>query len=649
MTAIDSCRATRLTLDDESLKNALAVANIPALLMVLVHLTGDSRYLHPPFVPTPARGLDAHDSGGLDPEVQTEVRMEAFEVLRAWRDRGQVPPAPVSADRFIEMMGASIGGPVEPAQGPMVREQIGLGPDPDAEPPPPLVAASHHAVILGAGMSGILAAIRFEQAGIPYVVVEKNAYVGGTWLENHYPGCGVDTPGHLYAYSFEPATWSRFYPPWDEVREYLEQSAERHGVLRHVRFGAEAVKARWDEEAQRWHVRLRARDGTENDVTGTILISAVGQLNRPKVPVIPGLDSFTGQSAHTAAWRDDIDLVGKRVAVVGTGASSMQFVPAVADEAERVLVFQRSPQWASPNANYRQKISPEIASLFEQVPFYYEWYRFRLFWMFNDNVYWALQKDPSWPHPERSVNATNDRHREFLTTYIRSELGDRQELLPDVLPTYPPFGKRMLMDCGWYRTVARDDVDLVTERIEGVTANGVVTTDGVLHEVDVIAFATGFDALRVLHPLDIVGRGGQTIREVWGDDDAQAYLGVTVPGFPNFFCLYGPNTNPGHGGSVVFQAECQMHYVMALLRAMAERGVSTVDVRPEVHRRFTERVDAAHERMIWTHQGMDTWYRNARGRVVTNTPWRFVDYWAMTRTADLDEYSVDQTTVSRVA
>lgn len=634
-----------LTASDDELRAALVQANVPTLLMVLVHLTGEHRYLEDPFLVSRGRGLDVNDSGGLPPEVCAMVIEDAFHALRRWRHQGCPELAPLACTTISAMMAACVGEPVAAEYVPMMIEQTGWQPAvllddeggaEDTERP----FTECTAIVIGAGMAGILAGIRLGAAGVDYKVFEKNADLGGTWFENIYPGCGVDTPGHLYSYSFEPWTWAREYPERREVQVYLRHCADKYGVTPRIRLETEVLAAVWDNAAQTWQVRARAADGTETVLTASVLLSAVGQLNRPAVPTLPGVEIFAGPVCHTAVWPEDLDITGKRVAVVGTGASAMQLVPAIVDAAREVTVYQRSPQWASPNEHYRRITSVESALLFEQVPFYQRWYRFRLFWMFNDKVHPMIQKDPDWPHPERAVNAANDKTRAFLTSYIRAELGERSDLLDDVLPTYPPFAKRMLQDCGWYSTMTRDDVVLCTDRIEHVDRDSVVTADGTRREADVLVFATGFQSRRMLHPMHVQGRNGLTLREVWGDDDAAAFLGITVPGFPNLFCLYGPNTNPGHGGSVVFQVECQVNYLVEALCAMEEKGAASIEVRREVYDQYIEAVDAAHDRMIWTHPGMDVWYRNARGRVVTNTPWRFIDYWRMTREPDLSDYLV---------
>jgi 4-hydroxyacetophenone monooxygenase len=341
---------------------------------------------------------------------------------------------------------------------------------------------------------------------------------------------------------------------------------------------------------------------------------------------------------HTARWPEDLDLTGKRVAVIGNGASSMQLVPAIAADVASVTVFQRSPQWAAPFDLLHVEIAEPLRWLISIVPLYRIWYRLRAGWTFNDRIHSTLQKDPEWEHPDRAVNAVNDAHRRFFTRYMESVLGDHPDLLAKALPDYPPYGKRILLDNGWFRSLTRDNVHLVTEGIASITETGVLTEDGALHEVDVLVCATGFQATRFLAPMDLRGRTGVGLREVWQDENARAYLGMTVPDYPNLFMLYGPNAQGGHGGSLIGTAEMQTHYAVSLLRQMLERGIGAIEPRRELFEAYNRQVDEAHEQMIWTHPGMDTYYRNSLGRVVVNTPWRVVDYWQMTREADLGEY-----------
>ncbi|AEA24879.1 MULTISPECIES: flavin-containing monooxygenase [Pseudonocardia] len=637
-------RGFRMTADDATLREALESANIPTLLLVLAHLTGDRSWLAEPYLPSRSIATDDNDTAGFTEELQAHVRAEAFAFLRAWRD-GEVELAgPPPVDDVADRVGISCGETVPPEYNVSMAEEAGFV-DRDAHwtAAPPRRREDLRVVVIGAGEGGICTAVKLGELGIPYTVVERHDAVGGIWLENSYPGAGVDTASALYSYSWaQKPDWSRYFAKQPEILGYLQEVARDHGVLPHVRFGTEVVAARWDDTERVWRVGIRPADdpdATPTELVADVLISAVGQLNRPAYPPIPGLDSFAGPMFHSARWDHSVDLTDKRVGIVGTGASAMQIVPAVVGGPAHLTVFQRSAQWAIPNTNYHRVLTPQTRVLMEQVPWYAAWYRLRLMWIYQDKLHPTLRRDPDWEHPERSVNAINDRHRRFFAEHLMSEIaGHEDRLLDKVMPTYPPYGKRMLIDNGWFAALRRDDVDLVTDAIAQVDEKGVELADGSRVDLDVLVMATGFQSRRMLSPMDIRGRSGRSLREIWGDDDARAHLGITVPDFPNLFMVYGPNTNLGHGGSVIFHTECQVGYISRMLVTMLERDIGTVEVRPEVCDEYNRRVDEAHAELVWTHPGMTNWYRNAEGRIVTNSPWRLVDYWAMTREPDLSEF-----------
>ncbi len=628
---------------------AVGIANIPTLACLLVQLGGDRRWIEGRFVPTRTRGLEDNDTGGLPTDTQDEIRAAAVEAIVAWM-QGKAPAEPSPDDALlVEMMSVSLGENIPLEYASMIREELALGGAiaASASSPTPRAPEGFSALIIGAGISGICAAIKLAQAGVACTLLERNTRPGGVWLENRYPGAACDVPSHLYSFSFAPYDWSRFFAGRDEIHAYLEKVAADHDVLSKVRFGCEATQARYIEESAEWEVEVTRADGSTQSLRSNILISAVGAFNKPRYPDVPGIDRFAGASAHTARWpAEGLDMKGKRVLVVGNGASAMQVVPAIADEVASLTVIQRSPQWAAPFPRFKADVPEPLQWLLREVPLYRLWYRLRLSWAFNDKQYASLQKDPSWEHPERSINALNDAHRRALTDYLSRELGDRQDLLPEVLPSYPPFGKRMLLDNGWFRTLAREHVHLVTAAVTEVLPDRVRTSAGTEHEADVIIWATGFDVVNFLVPMRVFGRDGHELHEDWHGDDARAYLGTVVPSFPNFFCLYGPNTQFGHGGSLITVMERQMHYVMSVLGQMFERHIAAVDVRQHVHDAYNHKVDQLHEGMVWTHRGMDTYYRNSRGRVVVNNPFRMVDFWKMVDVANLDEYVLTPATAA---
>lgn len=627
--------ATSGSADVATLRAALREANIPSLLMALVQLTGNGDWLKPPYRPTRSKGLDDNDDGGLPPERQEEIRYAVLDAVLRYRE-GRLTPSRLTPDDVVEMLAVALDEEVPREYGPLLAEELGVqSRDVDL----PAVPEGFHVLIIGAGISGLCAAFKLKQAGVPFTIIEKNGTVGGTWWENTYPGCGVDTPGHLYCFSFDPnLEWTRYFARRDEVWDYLERLTDKYEVRSHIRFRTEVVRADYDAETSGWRVLARDEHGCEVQLGGNVLVPAVGMVNRPFVPNIPGLDDFDGPVMHTGQWDGDVTLEGKRIAVVGTGASAMQLVPSVADEAGRVTVFQRSKQWAIPHPNYHRTVDEGVRRVMTEVPFYGAWYRLRAFWNFSDRLHPQVQVDPNWPHQERSVNANNESHRVFLTKYIENQLADRPDLIPACVPDYPPYTKRPLIDNGWYTTIKRDDVDLVTEGVAEVRSNGVVTTDGEFYKADVLVLATGFRSLQFLWPMEIKGMSGQTLAEFWGEEDARAYLGMTVPDFPNMFILNGPNTNAGHGGSAVIATEFQVRYLMQALAHLIDSNSGAVNVREDVFWKYNNELDEALAKSIWAHRGTTNWYRNSAGRVVVSSPWKYLDYWERTREFDQNDF-----------
>jgi 4-hydroxyacetophenone monooxygenase len=633
--------------ENERLRSALAEANLPTLVLVLTQLTGDDRWLREPFCPKPGKPLDDNDSGGLADDVQETVRAAAYEAILNSESTGDQLP-PVAPDKVAEMLGIALVEEVSAEYGPLLAEELGVvSRDVEIDG---AAKGELSVVIIGAGLSGLALAFKLQAAGIAYRILEKNAEIGGTWLENIYPGCGVDTPSHLYSFSFAPnPQWSRFFAKRPEVFEYLELLTDENGVRPTIEFGVEVERADYDPDTSTWTVQARTASGEQELITTPVLVSAVGMVNRPSVPPIEGLSDFDGPMMHTAEWDPSVQLAGKRVGVIGTGASAMQAVPAIADEAEQVVVFQRSKQWALPHPNYHRDVPESVRYLMTRVPSYLRWYRLRLFWNFSDRLHPSLQIDPAWPHQDRSINAVNERHRVFLTKYVKSQLADREDLWDACLPDYPPYGKRPLLDNNWFATIKRADVELVTDAVARVDGHTVTTVNGESRDVDVLVLATGFKTLQFLWPMEIQGASGRTLAEQWGFHDARAYLGVTVPDFPNFFILNGPNTNAGHGGSAIIAAEFQVRYIMQALAKLAAGDISSLEVKRDVFETYNESLDDALGRCIWSHQGMTTYYRNEAGRVVVSSPWTYLDYWRRLLELNPSDYIVTRAPVQATA
>ncbi|MFP6836919.1 MAG: NAD(P)/FAD-dependent oxidoreductase [Pseudomonadales bacterium] len=626
--------------EKQQFEQAVAVANIPTLLMVLVQLSGDERWLENPFRPVRVRGMSDNDSGGLSAAAQIEVREAALEAILAWRAGRPVALPDPAPEMLVRMLSVAMAENIPSEYGAFTAAQLGQI---------PLLTRSQidvpedfSVIIIGAGVSGLCSAINLDAAGIRHTVFEKQSTVGGTWWQNSYPGAGVDTPNHLYSFSFATYDWSKYFALRDELHDYLEHVADEFDVRKHIRFDTHVKSAVYQPADQRWVVEVQTADGATETHTANVVISAVGAFNPAVYPDIGGAERFQGESWHTSQWPAEADITGRKVAIIGNGATCMQIGPEIQHDVESLTIFQQSNHWAAPFDQFRREVPDPIRFLLTEVPLYQTWYRVRLGWTFNDRIHSALQRDPEWVHPERSLNAQNDAHRAYFTEYVKSELGDRvDDLLDKVLPTYPPFGKRMLMDNGWYRMLANPNVALVDDPVTRIESDRLITENGSEHQADILVYATGFDVLRFIDSFNVVGRSGRNLREVWEDDNAKAYMGTVIPDFPNFFTLYGPNLQPGHGGSLIFVVEMQVNYIMDVIRKMAANELGAVECRQDVHDRYNDSVDRAHEDMVWKHPGMQTYYRNERGRIVVNSPWRNVDFFAMTREADLTEYEIE--------
>ena len=630
-----------LVSDRAHLAEALLSADIAPLLTVLVHLGGDPAWLDRlrPHIKGP---WSFHEDA---PEaLKAELRAALIDTLAEYARSGRPLPITPPIDLLPKMLDTCTGQHVPPEYYPLVLEEMDL-----AENDPKTVhwrrevsaeaLANFHVVVIGAGFSGVATGIKLKEAGVPFTILEKNDSVGGTWYENSYPGCGVDTANHFYSYSFSNNhDWDHFFAKRDEIFAYIGRNAEAHKLAENIRFQQEVTSAVWDNEAALWRIETRDVEGTLHQITANVLVSAVGQLNRPQMPDIPGLADFEGPAFHTARWDHAADIAGRRVGMIGTGASGMQVGPAIASIVDKLTIFQRSPHWAMANPLYFERVNDDKKWLLKNIPFYAKWFRFQLFWSSSDGFHPMLQVDPDWPDKQHTLNAANATVRKQLEAHIAEEVGHDPELIRKSTPDYPPYGKRMLRDNHWYRMLTRPNVALVTESIDHIEKDAVVTTDGVRHEIDVLVLATGFQARRMLTPMHVEGRDGITIRDSWGEDDPRAHLGITVPGFPNFFLIYGPNTNLAHGGSAVFHSECQVRYIMQGIRELVETGSAAMEVRTEPFWDYQHKVDDAHAKMVWAHPGVKNWYKNKSGRVTQNSPWRLVDYRNMTEMLDVSEY-----------
>jgi cation diffusion facilitator CzcD-associated flavoprotein CzcO len=473
--------------------------------------------------------------------------------------------------------------------------------------------------ILGAGVSGLCMGIQLRRAGITsFVILEKSSRVGGTWNDNTYPGAGCDVPSHLYSFSFEPnPEWSRAFSPQPEIQRYLEHCTDKFGIRPHIRFDTEVAGATFDEHAGVW--RIRTADG--GAIEARALVSGLGQLNRPHFPDVPGIASFEGTSFHSARWNHDHDVAGERVAVVGNGASALQFIPQIAKTAAKVTVFQRSANWVIPRND--RVFTDEQKARFRRSPGLLRALR-SFIWFMLEIRFFAFFRD-TWFARRMTRIATEYLHQHVKDPVLRAKL----------TPDYPIGCKRILISDDFYQAMVQPNVEVVTDPIERIERDAVVTKDGVAHGADALIFATGFETTTFLAPLAIEGVGGAKLDEVWRDG-AEAYLGITVAGFPNLFMLYGPNTNLGHN-SIIFMIECQVGYAVQCIAERIKRGVTFVDVRRDAQDRFNRELQAKLAKTTWT-AGCASWYKNAAGKVVNNWSGFTADYWRRTRHPEWTDY-----------
>jgi cation diffusion facilitator CzcD-associated flavoprotein CzcO len=475
-------------------------------------------------------------------------------------------------------------------------------------------------IVVGAGFGGIAAAIELRKHGMDDVtILEKASGIGGTWLHNTYPGAACDVPSHLYSFSFaQRRDWSRICSPQEEILDYLRGVARKCGVADLVVGDTEVESCAWDDSAQQWTVK--SSDGRSWE--GDAVIIATGQLHRMAFPRIEGRGDFQGHSFHSAEWDHDYDLRGKRVAVIGTGASAVQFVPEIAQQVDRLVVFQRTGNWFMPRRN---RPYPEwFRWIVRHVPGV-QAFRRRFIFHYGESLTLMIRHPRTWGRIGHLRSAL----------FMRWQLRD-PDVRRKVLPHYTFGCKRILFSSFFLPALQRDNVDLVTEPITRLSASGVVTADGTEHEVDCVIYGTGFRTTEFMFPMEVVGAGGRTLVDAWADGP-RAHLGMTIPRFPSLFVMYGPNTNTS-GGSIIFYEEVQAAYMRQALEHVRANGAAAIEVRPEVEERFDRDVQGAFAGTAWT--ACDSWYRDQTGRIVANWPYYMRDYERRARTFDPAEFAL---------
>ncbi|BBZ23974.1 flavin-containing monooxygenase [Mycolicibacter hiberniae] len=608
------------------LRDYLGQADAGVLVAVLAQLTGDPAVVERfadkiSFEPDPPEQV-----GVTDPQTREALVESVVEALGRPRPASALPSD--DPGLFARIAPLALGSAVGDEYVGLLLEQGGFHPSQPVLPRTAELPREFKVVIVGAGIAGMAAALECAAAGIEYEIIDRNDEVGGTWYTTVYPGIGVDTPSAYYSLSRDiNGAWSSYYPQGAEYQKYLESVATENDLRSHTRFSTEVEALWWDEQLRKWQVHTVGPDGGRDISYANVVIPAAGYLNRPRLPDIDGADSFAGVSIHSAEWDPNLDLRGKKVAIIGAGCTAVQIVDACVGDVEHLTVFQRQPHWVAPRKRLTDDVPEYRRWLNTNIPFYANWTRLKSFWGTADNNYPVIVRDPEWAADHLSISPANDRLLQMCLDYIDRVFGAGSELAKKVTPDFAPYGKRIIRDPGgYYQALTESHVDVEASEPARVNERGIVTQDGRQIDLDVIVYATGYH-LDFLSTVDIRGRDGIRLKEVWGDSPS-AYRGGMVPGFPNLFISSAPNYSPGHGAGHNFGVEVMVHYVVECLQLMALRGAATIEVTPEAFESYVGQIDQAMADTVWCHTPTaHTYYRSGGGRIVTAFPFRLIDVW----------------------
>jgi 4-hydroxyacetophenone monooxygenase len=620
--------------DDATIEDAIGHADPMVLRGLLYQLTGDQELERIEVKPVRSGFAEAlvpaHD------EDVAMLRRKAVDFLKTYRDAGAGPIGVGPRERLPASLGLMLGQPLRDEEVELYVEELALDPAARSlqwrQPADPAMLKDFTVTVIGAGMGGLNAALQLRQAGFPVTVIEKNDGVGGTWWENRYPGARVDTASRSYTHLFGvDFPYPNPYCEWRENVKYFNWVADQFDLRRHIQFGAEARSLTWDEAAGEWEIAIVGPDGPRT-IRSRAVITAVGFLNRPNMPQIDGMETFAGPSWHTAKWPEGVDLTGKRIAVIGTGCTGYQMIPELALQADHVTVFQRTPQWLFPVRGYRSPFAPQVNWLDRNLPFHTNFMRARACSL--DAIANVAEVDPDFTDPY-ACSEGNRKAREASLDFLRSKLGD-PGLVAAMTPPHPVWSARAVMVDPEYSVLdalLRDNVTLVTSGIERIEPRGVVDSGGALHEADVIIYATGFHATEYLFPMTITGRHGKTLSDLWAQDGARAYRGCMMPGFPNFWSVYGPNTN-GALNVATFH-EMVALFALKCMESLVHGNAHTVEVRPDAYWRYNQVVDERNLRKAWSDPRAHNYYWTAHGRSSVMNPFYSAEMWAFLREPDL--------------
>ncbi len=610
-------------IDSAFIRRAVEASDLAALRVALYQATGDSELA----AFGPVAQLDEAEQGRLADRVAYLLAQGVDDLERRVPDDAELR----------ELMDLVLGVPTRDAHFEVRKKFLAFTPYPFLHERPKgakPVPEGFEVAIVGAGPAGISMAVQLGRLGIPYVLYDRRSEIGGTWSIHKYPDIRVDTLSLTYEFSFDDEyPWKEYFARGEDVRSYLEFIVDKYGVREHIRLDHDLEDARFDEDTIDLASDVPGSDGERVERDANVVVSAAGVFAKRKLPDIPGISDFEGTILHPTQWTPDIDVRGKRVAVFGNGSTGVQLLAPVAEEAAHVTVFQRTPQWIAPRPNYGREVEPEVRWLLDHVPGYWNWCRYTsiigLMTWHED----FLIPDPEWEKQGGHITRKSEELRGFMIGYIKEQIGDRPDLLEKLVPDYAPMVRRPVVDNRWYASLTRDDVDLVTSGVERITRSGIETTDGKHHEVDLIICATGFEVDQFLWPAQYQGQGGRNLRDYWGDRSPRAYLSMMVPHFPNFFMLYGPNSQPVSGGiSLPSWFQIWGAYIAQCLDTMFEEGHAHVAVKEDAFEAHNAELDAVGSELAFvkdTRSVERNYYVDKDGRLLVNTPYETAELYAM--------------------
>jgi 4-hydroxyacetophenone monooxygenase len=622
------------------ISSAIDAADMNALRMTLYQLTGDPKLVD--------MSLERKQLGGfplvgdtLAEKYHAYVRNSAIDYLS--RNHQSVPPPPTLKESraLIEHFNcAQI--PDDMLQ--LSYEELAFDEFPRdvkwTSKPQPETLAKHRVVIVGCGISGISAAIMLKRLGISFVVIEKESALGGTWQRNDYPESRVDIASYNYQFKFEKNyPWPDYFATRQSSLDYLNHVARKHGILEHIRFSSEVLSSIWNQKENLWEVVVLGPDGKKYSEDCRYLFTAVGVFNKPSIPDFEGIASFKGSIFHSTEWNHELSLKDSRVAIIGSGSTGVQVMSHIASVANHLFVVQRTPQWMFPIPGYKDSVPKAEHWLFDNLPYYWNWVSYSAFVAATKGEV-LTEIDREWQNNGGLVSERNDKLREVLAAHIQKTFSDRPDLVLKLMPKFAPMARRPVVDNGWYEALKRPNVELVAEGIERINSQGIRTLSGQQLDVDVIVLATGFEVSRFLWPLEVEGRDGARLEDVWRDKGARAYLGISVPKMPNLFLFYGPNSQSRAGGLYSW-IEIWTRYACQLVVENIEAGRNAIEIKPDVFEDYNERLDReAAATSLRFQDGKGSYHVNSHGRLIINIPWKAAEFFNYLYRPDIKDYLV---------